>query len=98
MWISVFAILAKQFDSLGAYRQELETKLFGGADVLPVSYVGTVKLTIGALNCATALEVLQEEGLTPLASDPRGVNGRKINFHTGTGEVLVRRLGNSKSA
>lgn len=87
--------LVKQFDALGANRQELEIKLFGGADVLPVSCVGSSKLTIGAMNCDSARNVLEEEGLTALASDLRGVNGRRIQFHTGTGEVLVRRLGSS---
>jgi chemotaxis protein CheD len=83
--------LAGQFDAIGARREELEVKLFGGADVLPVSE-GNVKLTIGALNCQAAEEVLAEEGLRVLASDLRGRRGRKIQFHTGTGDVLVQRF------
>jgi chemotaxis protein CheD len=83
--------LAGQFDAIGARRQELEVKLFGGADVLPV-YEGNLKLTIGALNCQAAEEALAEEGLRVLASDLRGCRGRKIQFHTGTGDVLVQRL------
>jgi chemotaxis protein CheD len=82
--------LLAQFELRGARREELEIKLFGGADVLPV--YGNGSPTVGALNCAAALEVLQEEGLTALARDLRGANGRRIHFHTGTGEVLVHRL------
>jgi chemotaxis protein CheD len=89
-----FAIryLAEQFRALGACRQELEIKLFGGADVLPVAVRKIDKPTIGALNCRIALDVLAEEGLRVLASDLGGTRGRTIHFHTGTGEVLAHRL------
>ena len=84
--------LAGQFDALGACRQELEIKLFGGADVLPVAATPQRRPTVGWLNCRAALEVLEEEGFRIMASDLGGVRGRTIHFHTGTGEVLVRRL------
>ena len=50
------------------------------------------KATVGALNCEAALEVLAQEGFTVAASDLGGTRGRRIHFHTGTGEVLVYRL------
>jgi chemotaxis protein CheD len=84
--------LARQFDALGANRQELEVKVFGGADVLPIMVGRAHVLTVGALNCRAALEVLEDEGFKVLASDLRGVRGRRIYFHTGTGEVTVRRF------
>jgi chemotaxis protein CheD len=82
--------LAQQFDALGARRDEVQVKLFGGADVLPANRGG--KATVGALNCETALHVLAQEGFTVAASDLGGTRGRRIHFHTGTGEVLVYRL------
>jgi chemotaxis protein CheD len=85
--------LAQQFDSLGARRDELEVKLFGGADVLPLLNERRDRATVGALNCQTAIRVLDEERLNVVASDLGGVRGRRIHFHTGTGEVLVQRLG-----
>jgi len=85
--------LARQFDALGARRRDVEVKVFGGADVLPVMASRAAITTVGALNCRVALEVVREEGLQVLASDLRGLRGRKISFHTGTGEVLVQRLG-----
>lgn len=85
--------LAQKFDALGAHRKELQVKLFGGADVLPTSDARKAKPTVGALNRETALEVLEEEGFTILAYDLGGTQGRKIYFHTGTGEVRVYRLG-----
>jgi chemotaxis protein CheD len=84
--------LLERFDALGACRQELEVKLFGGADVLPVSAVRAHIATVGAMNCKVALEVLEKEGLRVAASDLGGLKGRTIHFDTGTGDVLVHRL------
>jgi chemotaxis protein CheD len=83
--------LTREFESLGARREELEIKLFGGADVLPTSGLGN-RPTVGALNCLAACEVAAEEGLTVAACDLGGTRGRRIHFHTGTGEVLLHRL------
>jgi chemotaxis protein CheD len=85
--------LAQQFDALKARRDELEVKLFGGADVLPFLGDRSDRPTVGAMNCQVAIEVLAQEGFTVTASDWGGVRGRRIHFHTGTGEVLVYRLG-----
>jgi chemotaxis protein CheD len=85
--------LAQQFDALGARRDELEVKLFGGADVLPFLSDRPDRPTVGGMNCQVAVQVLAEEGFSVTASDLGGVRGRRIHFHTGTGEVLVYRLG-----
>jgi chemotaxis protein CheD len=90
-----FAIrdLISRFETLGARRSEMEVKVFGGADVLPVFATGAARQTVGAQNCQTAMDVLHDEGLTILAFDMGGPDGRFIEFDTGTGEVLVRMLG-----
>ncbi len=94
--------MAQQFDALGARREELEVKLFGGADVLPLLTERRDRPTVGALNCRAAEKVLAEEGFIVRASDLGGDRGRRIHFHTGSGEVLVQRLcawdGNSNKA
>lgn len=90
--------LAQKFDALGANRKEVQVKLFGGADVLPTSDERKGKPTVGALNCEAALEVLEEEGFAVLAYDLGGTQGRKIHFHTGTGEVRVYKLGPGSAA
>ena len=89
-----FAIqeMARRFDGLGARRPEVEVKLFGGADVLPVPH-GSRRATVGKLNCEAALQILGEEGYQVTASSLGGTCGVHIQFHTGTGEVLLRRLG-----
>jgi len=84
--------LACQFDVLGASRQELEVKVFGGADVLGSSGPAPGRPTVGALNRQAAEEALVEEGLTVSARDVGGIRGRRIHFHTGTGRILLHRL------
>jgi len=84
--------LAQKFDRLGAPRREVEIKLFGGADVLPTSHAPNAKPTVGALNCETALQVLEEEGFSILAYDLGGTCGRRVRFSTSSGEVHVYML------
>jgi chemotaxis receptor (MCP) glutamine deamidase CheD len=83
--------MARQIDNLGALRHELEVKLFGGGDVLPVSSAAT-RPTVGWLNCQMAAEVTAREGLSVVASGLGGPCGIHIQFDTRTGEVQLRRL------
>ena len=82
--------LARQFDSLGAHRAEIQVKLFGGGDVLLMGNDST-RPTVGRLNSEVALKVLQEEGFNVVASSLRGNCGVNIIFNTATGEVLLKR-------
>jgi chemotaxis protein CheD len=84
--------LARQFDHAGARRSEVQVKLFGGGDVLKVDSE-SIRPTVGKLNCEAALRVLGEEGFSVAASSLGGTCGLSIQFHTGTGEVLLKRLG-----
>jgi chemotaxis protein CheD len=81
--------LGRKFENLGAQRREIEVKLFGGADVLTTSKRGE---TVGKMNSDTAVNLIQEGGFCLLASHLGGDRGVFIEFHTGTGEVLLRRL------
>ncbi len=81
--------VADSFDSLGTARREVEVKLFGGADVLASSRKNA---TVGRMNAETALLVLEDEGFQVLASHLGGSRGVFIEFHTDTGEVLLRKL------
>ena len=84
--------LARQFDELGALRSEVEVKLFGGSDVLPISGGATRRATIGKQNCEVALEVVSAEGFRLAASSLGGTRGRHIQFNTRSGEVGLRWL------
>jgi chemotaxis protein CheD len=84
--------LARQFDSLGVDRGEVEVKLFGGGDVLMVNDEAC-RPTVGKLNCESAMRVLHEQGFEITASSLGGVTGLNILFNTNTGEVRLKRLG-----
>lgn len=83
--------LSRQFDSLGVVRNEVQVKLFGGADVLFVD-AALLRPTVGRLNCEAAIEILQDEGYQVIAASIGDTFGRKIQFNTGSGEVLLLRL------
>ncbi len=93
-----FAIrdLAQQLGSLGAARAEIQVKLFGGADVLVV-VDNHSRPTVGRLNLEMALRTLEEEGFSVAASSLGGRSGVQIQFHTDTGEVILRRLDRSEA-
>jgi chemotaxis protein CheD len=82
--------LARQFDALGASRDEVEVKLFGGGDVLVMTTTSS-RPTVGKLNCDVAVKVLAEEGFGVTASSLGGKRGVNIHFNTETGEVLLQR-------
>jgi len=79
-------------ENLGIRRDEMNVKVFGGADVLTVHKRSPWRPTVGRQNWLMALDVLQQENLSPIASDLGGSTGRAIQFDTETGEVIVRRL------
>lgn len=71
---------------------ELDVKLFGGADSMhPESLEGS-HYGVGSANSEAALAALAAQGLAPSACDIGGRRGRVLEFHTGTGEVLLKRL------
>ncbi len=82
--------LAMQFDALGASRNEVEVKLFGGGDVLVMTSSAT-RPTVGAANIEVAMKVLAKEGFSIAASSLGGKRGVNIYFNTETGEVLLQR-------
>jgi chemotaxis protein CheD len=83
--------LVQEVSALGATRDELEVKLFGGADVLP-NLAPRPSGSVGSQNCSMALRTLEEEKLRLMNSDLGGTQGRVIYFNTETGEVFLRRL------
>ena len=70
----------------GAVREDVEVKLFGGADALGAEF------GVGKKNIAVARKILQASGLAIAATSVGGDRGRVVVFDTGTGEVLLRTL------
>jgi len=88
--IGIYAmeLLINQLLKLGAQRERLVAKVFGGACVLE----GMDMLNVGNLNGAFVLDFLREEGIPLLATDLYDDCARKVYFFPRTGKVLVRRL------
>jgi chemotaxis protein CheD len=70
-------------------RQELEVKVFGGASMRGVAPGRT---SVGQQNVDAALATLAKEGFTPRICETGGTSGRKLIFHSATGDVFVKRI------
>ena len=81
-----------RFAGYGISRARLEVKLFGGADMLIAGRNNSRSVTVGRKNIEVALQVIESEQLRLVASDLGGTQGRKICFHTHTGEIFLKRL------
>ncbi len=84
--------LVEGFTSLGIKRADIEVKLFGGSDVLDTRAGENIPATVGTQNVERAREVIRRERLILVAEDVRGKQGRKLFFHTHTGDVLLKRI------
>lgn len=82
--------LLEALDKLGCRRRQLRAKLFGGASVVDGSRSGGESL--GMRNVAMARELLAATGISVVAEDVGGTQGRKLVFHTDTGAAWVRRI------
>ena len=83
------------FEKLNIVKAEIEVKIFGGADMFDVNKMRQ-HLTVGRQNINSARRLVTSNGLKVAASDIGGVNGRKIIFHTHTGEVFLKRINKSE--
>jgi len=80
-------IMIRELAEQGASFEDLEVKLFGGADSLDLS-----GYEVGYRNMEVAQTILKRYGLRVVASSLGGRRGRALEFDTGTGDVLVRKL------
>lgn len=84
--------MVARFAAYGVRREELEVKLFGGADMFNTADRGDGVITVGRQNIAAAMELIGVESLRVSALDVGGLRGRKIFFYSHTGEVALKRL------
>ena len=70
----------------GATIQNMVAKVFGGANQMNSS------MEIGARNIEIAKEVLANHGIKIIAENVGGSVGRKLKYHTGTGQVMMKFL------
>lgn len=77
----------------GVAKQEIEAKVFGGANMFEVAKEAS---TVGRQNVEKALQLLESAGVRVVGSDLGGEKGRKLFFHTHTGEVFLKVLRKSE--
>ena len=70
----------------GSNTSDLIAKVFGGANQMNSS------MEIGARNIEIAKEVLANHGIKIIAENVGGSVGRKLKYHTGTGQVMMKFL------
>lgn len=80
--------LLEEVFKLGARRERLEAKVFGGACVIEA----LKGRNLGTENVELALKALEGAGVPVLERDVGGHNGRKLVFHTDVGAAWVRKL------
>jgi chemotaxis protein CheD len=88
-------MMLEKLSARGVGKLELETKLFGGSDMFESGCDGRSQ-SVGSQNIEMALKSLERESLLPVTQDLGGTRGRKIIFHTHTGEVFLKRLQKSE--
>lgn len=81
-------LLINHLMKLGAKRERLKAKVFGGASVIK----GMTLSNIGERNVAFILAYLQQENIPICGSSVLDVLPRKVNFFPQTGKVFVRQL------
>ena len=81
-----------EFRDRGIPGNELEVKLFGGAELMGADPM-SAKNCVGRQNVEAAQRTLAGQRLRLRASVTGGAHGCKIAFYTHTGEVLLQRLG-----
>ncbi|MGP9833591.1 chemoreceptor glutamine deamidase CheD [Marinobacter sp. NSM] len=81
-------LLINKLLSMGASRQRLQAKVFGGGHVIP----GIASIDVGHRNAEFVEQYLINESIPILASDLRDAFPRKVCFFPDTGEVLVKKI------
>jgi chemotaxis protein CheD len=81
-------ILINQLIKMGARRENMEAKVFGGGNVLR----GFTMNNIGESNANFVLEYLANEKIPVRAEDMLGVHPRKIYYFPATGKVFVKKI------
>ncbi len=83
-------VLINQLIMLGARRENLEAKLFGGGAVIK----NMASMNVGERNAQFGQDYLKNEGIPVIAKDLLDIYPRKIYFFPTTGRVLVKKLRN----
>ncbi|MGV8893128.1 MAG: chemoreceptor glutamine deamidase CheD [Burkholderiaceae bacterium] len=81
-------VLINQLLKLGARRENMEAKVFGGGNVL----AGFTSINVGERNAQFVRDFLRMEKMRITAEDLNDIYPRKVYFFPRTGKVLVKKL------
>ena len=81
--------LITQLQQMGSIKSNLVAKVFGGGEVINV---GNNTFNIGKRNIEVAMSMLADHNIKIVASDTGGVLGRKLQFNTQTGTVMMKAI------
>jgi len=84
-------LLINQMLKLGARRESMQAKVFGGAQVM----AGFTSMNVGERNTKFVLDYLATERIPVVSQDVLDIHPRKVCFFPVTGKALVKRLAHS---
>ncbi len=87
-------LLVQRYRDAGVPLREVEVKLFGGGFTVDPERKGLIRemVDVGRKNVDVARKTLASFGLAPRREHVLGDRGRKLYFHTVTGEVWMRSI------
>lgn len=83
--------LIEAMEKIGASRNRLRAKIFGGAVVLN-THTENSTMRVGERNIETALSVLKDLSIPIVSQCVGGISGYKLIYQTYSGKVLLRRI------
>ena len=84
-------LLINEMLKLGARRETMQAKVFGGAQVM----AGFTTMNVGERNTQFVLDYLAMERIPVVSQDVLDIHPRKVCFFPTTGKALVKRLAHS---
>jgi chemotaxis protein CheD len=84
-------LLINQMLKMGARRETMQAKVFGGAQVM----AGFTSMNVGERNTKFVLDYLATERIPVVSQDVLDIHPRKVCFFPVTGKALVKRLAHS---
>lgn len=84
-------LLINEMLKLGARRETMQAKIFGGAQVM----AGFTSMNVGERNTQFVLDYLATEKIPIVSQDVLDIHPRKVCFFPATGKALVKRLAHS---
>jgi chemotaxis protein CheD len=84
-------LLINEMMKLGARRESMQAKVFGGGQVMH----SFTTMNVGERNTAFVLDYLQTERIAVISKDVLDIHPRKVCYFPATGKAMVKRLAHS---